>query len=71
MNAGLGFGLGGGCFLRGGGYLGIGIGGCGGWFDEVDSFGGEFVGRDEKRFSPGSDAIIAINGGQKLRGSTD
>lgn len=45
--------------LRGGGYLGIGMGGEG---DEVDcgSFGGGDEGREEKRLRPGSEATIAI-----------
>lgn len=66
MKAGLewGFGGGEGFFrdLRGGGYFGIGMGGCGGWREvAVDgSFGGDFEGRLEKRFRPGSFATIAI-----------
>ena len=46
--------------LRGGGYLGIGIGGRGG-IDVGESFGGGPGGREEKRLEePGSVARITI-----------
>lgn len=53
----------GGCFrvfwnLRGGGYLGIGIGGKGEALVTVGSVGGGFEGNEEKRLPPGSDATI-------------
>lgn len=66
MKAGLELGFGGGerflRDLRGGGYFGIGMGGCGGWREvAVDgSFGGDFEGRLENRFRPGRFATIAI-----------
>lgn len=47
--------------LRGGGYLGIGIGEEGeGVGDEVASFWGGFDGREEKRLRPGSEASTGI-----------
>lgn len=46
--------------LRGGGYLGIGMGGEGEGVHEVVSFWGGFEGREERRLSPGSDARIGI-----------
>lgn len=46
--------------LKGGGYLGMGIGGLGGG-DRVGLLeGGGVVGSVEKRFRPGNDARIAI-----------
>lgn len=51
--------------LRGGGYLGIGMGGEGDdeeEEEEVDcgSFGGGEEGREEKRLSPGNEATMAM-----------
>lgn len=53
-------------FLRGGGYLGMGIGGAGGggggveFFVNLGSFEGGVEGSEEKRLKPGSDATMAI-----------
>lgn len=52
-------------FLRGGGYLGMGIGGGGGgggveFFVNLGSFEGGVEGSEEKRLNPGSDATMAI-----------
>lgn len=49
-------------FLRGGGYLGVGIGGEGEAevVLEFGSFGGGFEGSEEKRLKPGSDATMAM-----------
>jgi hypothetical protein len=48
-------------FWRGGGYLGIGMGGEGGVeVVIVGSFGGGAEGREEKRLRPGSDDAVMI-----------
>lgn len=49
------------CDLRGGGYLGIGMGG-GGAVEELEGalFGGGVEGREEKRLKPGNVAKTAM-----------
>lgn len=47
-------------FLRGGGYLGMGMGMGGVEVLIVGSFGGGVEGREEKRLRPRSDAIMAM-----------
>lgn len=66
---GWGFGFGGGFWdFRGGGYLGIGMGGEGvGVRAETGSWGGGVEGKEEKRFLPGSEddnATITIDVGR-------
>lgn len=46
--------------LRGGGYLGIGIGGEGVEVLTVGSVGGGVEGMEEKRLPPGNDATITM-----------
>lgn len=53
--------------LRGGGYLGIGIGGEGVAVLTVGSEGGGVEGKEEKRLRPGSDATITMEVLEKIR----